>query len=271
MRARRPGPPWPMLVLAGLAVVGWGVARTLRGAVHSGDPVGLFYGAAALALLTLAALYGVRRRAMARVSRWRMGDARSWLRWHVQGSILFLLAVLLHAGPGWPAGMLSWSLWLLSLWTVLSGLLGLALQRTLPRVLTERSATEVLYERIPSLVDTLRQRAEALVEDEKSPLRPFYERCLAPVLAAPHRNPMVLLGGPRGRRQLEPVEHLRPLLPAAERARLESLEELVQTKLDLDVHFTLQQALRGWLWLHIPPAILLWVLAAVHVATVLYY
>lgn len=271
MTPRRSRTPWLALLVAPLAIVGWGMAWALRGAVHPGDPVGITFGSAALALLTLAMLYGARRRAMARVSRWRLGSARGWLRWHVLGSLLFLLAVMLHAGPGWPAGAMSWSLWLLSLWTVTSGAAGLALQRTLPRVLTERSATEVLYERIPALVIELRERAEALVDHESSPLRPFYERRLAPMLAAPHRDPFVLLGADQGQRRLESIDHLRPLLPDDERSRLEDLEELVQTKLDLDVHYTLQQALRGWLWLHVPPAVVLWLLAAVHVATVLYY
>jgi hypothetical protein len=262
---------WAPLVLSVLAAAGWGIARTLRGSAHPGDPVGLFFGGAATALLLLAALYGVRRRAMARVSRWRLGSARRWLRWHLQGGVLFLVAVALHTGTAAPAGVLSWSLWLLAVWTVATGLLGYALQRTIPRVLTARSGLEVLYERIPELVAELRQRAEELVATEQTPLRVFYRNRLAPVLAAPHRDPLVLLGGGADRRRLEPLEHLRSLLPAAERARLETLESLVHAKLDLDVHYTLQQALRGWLWLHLPPAALLLVLVAVHVATVLYY
>ena len=261
---------WRTAGIAGLAIAGWVAARFYWGPLQSGNVVGLVFGALATALLILAALYGARRRAMAKVSRWRLGDARSWLRVHLQGGTLFLVAMVLHAGPTWPAGWLSWTLWILSLWTVATGCLGLALQRTIPRVLTARSGLEVLYERIPELVAELRKRAETLVESEPSALRIFYEGRLAPVLAAPHRNPLVLLGGPRSG-HLEPLEHLRSLLPKEEKERLEVLEELIHAKLDLDAHYTLQQALRGWLWLHVPPSALLVILVAVHIFTVAYY
>ena len=39
----------------------------------------------------------------------------------------------------------------------------------------------------------------------------------------------------------------------------------------IDAHYTLQQALRLWLWLHLPPAMLLVALVVVHVFTVTYY
>ena len=42
-------------------------------------------------------------------------------------------------------------------------------------------------------------------------------------------------------------------------------------KLEIDAHYTLQRALRGWLYFHAPPSLLLLALVAVHVATVLYY
>lgn len=263
---------WSVAVAAALLVALWVGFRLAFGPIHSGEPIGLVLGGLATVWLVCAALYGARRRAMARVSKWpRLGNARSWLVWHLQAGTLFLVAMALHAGPGWPAGWLSWALWILSLWTVATGCLGLALQRTIPRVLTARSSLEVLYERIPELVAELRQRAEELVAKDPSSLRVFYESRLAPVLAAPHRDPLVLLGGSPTSRPLEPLEHLRTLLPSDERERLEGLESLVQAKLDLDVHYTLQQALRSWLWLHVPPSVLLLVLVIVHIATVLYY
>ena len=41
-------------------------------------------------------------------------------------------------------------------------------------------------------------------------------------------------------------------------------------KAELDVHLSLQRALRAWLVLHVPPAIVLLGLLAVHVFAVLY-
>ena len=262
---------WWTACLSGLALASWVAWWVLEGRPRPGSTLGIALGTVATALLTLAMLYGVRRRAMSRFSKWPLGSAHRWLRWHVHGSVLFLVTMLLHSAPGWPHGALSWALWSLSLWTVASGLLGLTLQRTLPRALTARSGFEVLYERIPELVDALRQRAEALVDEERDFLGAYYDRRLAPLLAAPRRDPLILLGSRGELRRLEPLQHLHELLPGDDRERLEELEDLVRSKLDLDVHYTLQQALRGWLWLHVPPAIVLWVLVLVHVLTVLYY
>lgn len=264
-------PVWRTASLTVVGCVVWVAAWITAGTVRSGDLVGLVFGGLATAFLLFAALYGARRRTMAKASRMHLGSAQRWLLWHLQSGTIFLVAMILHAGPGWPAGWLSWALWILSIWTVATGFLGLALQRTIPRVLTARSGLEVLYERIPDLVTELRTRAEDLVEKDPSSLRVFYENRLAPVLAGPHRDPLVLLGGGPRARHLEPLEHLRALLPSDEKQRLESLESLIQAKLDLDVHYTLQQTLRGWLWLHVPPSILLLILVAVHILTVLYY
>ena len=45
----------------------------------------------------------------------------------------------------------------------------------------------------------------------------------------------------------------------------------MRTKLELDVHRTLQRPLRWWLYVHVPPSVLLLALVAVHLVTVLYY
>ena len=68
--------------------------------------------------------------------------------------------------------------------------------------------------------------------------------------------------GERGRRAL-PVP--------TDVMKTDELEALVRTKLDLDTHYTLQQVLRGWLWLHVPTSALLLVLVAVHVVAMLYF
>lgn len=231
----------------------------------------LWTGAIATLLLVVAAAYGARRRLVAAATRHRMGSAHAWLRLHVWIGAAFLLALAVHGGPTLPEGLLSRALWLLSLWTVLSGLLGLAVQRTVPRLLSAAAATEVNYDRIPELVDEIRQRADVLSERAETPVRNLYRRSLAPMLAAPQRNLSVLLEAGGRRRQLDPVHRLQTLLPEEQRHRLDELEALVRTKLDLDTHYTLQQVLRGWLWLHVPTSALLLVLVAVHVASVLYY
>ncbi|MDA8019181.1 MAG: hypothetical protein MPN21_17210 [Thermoanaerobaculia bacterium] len=231
----------------------------------------VIFGILATLLLLISAAYGMRRRLMGPTTRLGLGKTRTWLRIHLWCGGLFLLALGFHAGFDLPGGLLNKALWMLALWTVASGVLGLAVQRMVPRVLSASAAVEVNYERIPELVDEIRDRAESLSEEAEIPVRNLYRRSLAPILAAPQRNLAVLLDAGSRRRPLDPVDRLQTLLPEDQRHRLDELEALVRTKLDLDTHYTLQQVLRGWLWLHVPTSGLLIVLVGVHVVAMLYY
>jgi len=58
---------------------------------------------------------------------------------------------------------------------------------------------------------------------------------------------------------------------AEERTKLTELEQLHSAKLDIDAHFTLQKALRGWLYLHVPVSVVALGLLGFHIFTVLYW
>ncbi|MEE8523486.1 MAG: hypothetical protein V3T72_06105 [Thermoanaerobaculia bacterium] len=240
--------------------------------VRPGTVLGMSYGIAAVALLLGTALYGMRRRMMSVVSRWRLGSAAGWLRFHLYGGGLFLLLVLMHTGFRLPTGTWMWWLWLLSLWTALSGLAGRALQQWIPRVLASGLSVEVNYDRIPELVAEIRGRAERLVADCDPSVQRLYARKIAPALAAPeHRSSFFfdVTGGARSR--LKDLDYLAGLLSSAEKEKLREIERLYRAKLEIDAHYTLQRLLRGWLWVHVPPSVVLLALVAVHVFTVLYY
>ncbi|MCG8455388.1 MAG: hypothetical protein MI919_03835 [Holophagales bacterium] len=262
---------WALAGFGALLLGTWTVAWATGGSVRPVDPVGAAFGIVATLLLLIAAAYGLRRRAMGPVSRLGLGHARTWLELHVHGSLLFLLAMFLHTGLAWPKGAFSWCLWSVSIWTVLTGLLGLSLQRIVPRLLAAGRGVEVHYDRIPELVGEIRVRAESLVADAGRPVRRLYERRLAPALAAPRRDLTVFFDAGGRHRRLEQIARLHELLEADEGRRLTELEELVQAKLDLDARFTLEQTLRAWLWLHVPASMLLVVLVLVHIGTVVYY
>jgi len=246
-------------------VYGW-----FEGGIWPGDTLGLACGIAAAVLMMVAAVYGVRRRTRRLSTRLRLGTAAAWLQLHLYGGGLFLLLVALHAGSRWPTGSLGWWLWATSVWVVVTGLLGLTIQRTVPRVLAAGTATEVHYDRIAEHVEDLRLRALQVAEASEAPIRTLYSSSLAAAMAAPRRDLGVLLDAGGGRR-LDPIEHLRGLLDAEERAHLDELESLYRAKLDLDTHFTLQQLLRAWLWLHVPASIVLVLLVLVHIGAVTYY
>ncbi len=279
--SQRSNPPagrrrWPagqivFFSLVALCVIALAVQITLS-ELSSGNAWGIAYGIACAVVMVAVALFGMRRRFPALASRLRVGSARGWLRLHLYGGTLFLLLMVMHSSFRLPSGALTWWLWGLSVWTVISGALGLLLQRWIPRVLASGLSTEALYERIPSLIDDLRERAEALSASCGDAIRALYAREVAPALGGPDRRWIYFVdvtGGIRSR--LRAFDYLRGFLPEDERGRLEQLETLYRTKLELDAHHTLQWPLRWWLMLHIPLSLVLLVLVGVHVFTVLYY
>lgn len=248
------------------------VLNALLGDIRSGNVWGLSYGAAATVLLLVAGVYGARRRVMRLAARRRLGRASVWLPVHTFTGTLFLLLVLMHSGFRLPEGWVTWGLWLLSFWTVLSGFFGLALQRWIPRRLTSGLSIEVHFDRIPELVDESRSRAEKLAAESSEAVRGFYERRLAEAFHEPRWRWLYFLdvtGG--GRTRLRELDFLAPRLADAERERLARLRELFVAKSEIDAHYTLQRTLRAWLYLHVPTTIVLIALLAVHLFTVAYY
>lgn len=248
----------------------FGVGRQLR--PWPGSIPGMAFGIAAAVLFMAAALYSLRRRIMGFASRWRLGRTRSWLYLHIYGGIFFLLLVVLHSAFRWPTGLASWTLWILSWWTVLTGLAGLGLQRWIPRVLASLSV-EVNAARIPQMVREIRQRAEALVAGCGDPVRKLAARRITPGLQGPRRSWSFLIDPSHGSSAfpLDELAYLRGLSEGEEEERLGQLAELLTVKHELDVHHTLQRVLRVWLVVHLPASWLLLAAIVIHILSVLYY
>ena len=267
---RSPGMMAFLLLLAVSAAVL--AANALLSEVQPGNAWSLGYGIAAAVLLLVAAAMGIRRRTARLASRLGAGRASAWLSIHLWGGGLFLVLVMMHSSFSLPSGWLTWGLWGLSVWTVASGIVGRLLQRWIPRLLSSGLSTEVLYERIPELVEEIRQRASELATHCGEEVGALYERAVAPALERPRWRGIYFIditGGIHSR--LREFEYLRRVLPEEEQERLAELERLLKTKLEIDAHFTLQQVLRQWLWVHLPPSILLIALLLLHLLTVLYY
>lgn len=259
-------------IAVSVALVGLYLSGRLFWDASSGSGLSLAFGWAAAALLLAVSALGVRKRALALASRLGAGRSELWLAVHLYGGSIFLLLVFLHSDFGWPHGWVTTWLWGLSVWTVATGLLGRALQRWIPRLLTSGLSNEVLYERIPELVVDLRTRSLALAEAGGAEIRDLYERRLADEFEAPRRRWRYFVditGGVRER--LRPLKYLGARLSEAERTRLDELEGLYRAKLEIDASYTLQQALRSWLWLHLPTSLLLWVFLGLHLWGVLRY
>ncbi len=226
------------------------------------------YGIAVTSMLIVALAYGARRR----MPRRGPGAVHHWVQAHVYGGALFLFLLVAHTGAAAPRGALAWGLWVSSLCVVVTGLAGVFIQKWIPPALTSALSTEVHYDRIPGLVEGVRERAERLAAASGESVRKFHAANLASVLAGPRVSFVYffdITGGVQSR--LRRLDYVRRLVNEDDVGRLDELRALVRAKFEMDAHYTLQKALRWWLYLHVPPAIVLTVLVAFHVFAVLYY
>jgi hypothetical protein len=234
----------------------------------AGDAWGLTFGSIAMALMIAGALYPFRRRLFVRPLR----TARHWLQFHIYGSSAAALLVLAHTGFGLPHGWFGWLLFGLTLWVTASGLCGVALQKTLPSLLSRRLRVEAIYERIPALREELRARARQEVAGTSDVVRRFHAADVDPILASASSSWSWLIGGGEPMTRASAFEQIESLVTdASERARIAELKQIVATKIELDAHYGVQRMLRAWPLLHVPPAIVLLAAVIAHVASVWYF
>lgn len=248
------------------------IANAAVSEIKAGNIWGLSYGTAATLLMLGASLYGVRRRAAGPASRLGLGSSFHWLQFHLYGGVLFALLVLMHSGFKMPDGALHLWLWWLSLWVTASGLVGIFIQKWVPTMLSSALSIEVIYERIPELIQEIRRSADELVLSCSEPVRDFYRKKIVRSLKAPGPKPIYLIDITGGiQRRLKQFEFLKRVLTSEERQKLGRLELLYKSKLEMDAHYTLQKLLRWWLYIHVPASILLLVLVAIHLYAIYYY
>ncbi len=260
---------WWRVFLVGVGVsVAAPVVELALGAPGGAAAWTVGYGAAAATLLGGAMAYAGRRRAPRRGP----GASYHWLQFHVYGGTLFLLLVLLHTGLRLPNGVIGWGLWTTAVWVVATGLVGVLIQKWVPTALSSGLTTEVHYDRSPELVAHVRGKVEDLVAVADESVRSFYQTNLAAALAGPQTRLIYFVditGGIQTR--MRHLDHLQQFLGDADRRTVDELRTLLRTKLEMDAQYTLQKALRWWLYAHVPVAVALTVLVAFHVFAVWYY
>jgi hypothetical protein len=229
---------------------------------------GLVFGIAAALLYTIEILYPLRRRLLG----FPFGNAQRWIQFHIWGGCLGFWFVLIHEGFRWPSGTMGWLLLLLSVWATLSGLGGVWLQKWIPAALSTGLQVEALFERIPELLNRLRDEADGLAKGSSEMLERFYGESVRPALAGVSPSWSYLVNVRAGRDdRLAPFVRLAPYLAEEEKTRLEDLRALYTEKLELDAQYTLQRILRLWIYLHVPPSALLYGLMLFHIGTSLSY
>ncbi|MEX0742151.1 MAG: hypothetical protein WD079_05085 [Phycisphaeraceae bacterium] len=196
-----------------------------------------------------------------------------WLQAHIYVGLLAVVVFAWHTGLRLPRGPLEASLAAAYLLTTATGIFGLWLSRAVPPRLTTRGQ-EVIYERIPAMRRTLRERAERLaveaVEESRSTvLADFYEQELADFFAGGRDRLAHLLQSARPlRKRLSRLDALRRYVNREEAAYLDDLSEMVRAKDALDYHQVMQGLLKGWLFVHVPITWALLLLIAVHMVAV---
>jgi len=212
-------------------------------------------------------LYAARRRSVG-----RLRTARQWLQAHVYLGAVAFSAVLLHIGLHLPNGAMGWWLLGLSFWTLVTGLLGVSLQKWIPAALADGLHAEAPLERIPYLVEKLVVEADARFAGSGDVLTRFYRNEVRPALVEARPSWRYLWNVRAGRqRALEPFRRLARFVAPQEKEKLEELQVLYTEKLELDAQLTLQRILRRWPLLHVPAAGLLAGFLLVHILAWIIY
>ena len=199
-----------------------------------------------------------------------------WFQFHVSAGLLTLVLFVLHIGLRIPNGSLEVTLALLFTAGSGSGIMGLLLSGALSRRLATRGKGMTI-ERIPVERKQIRKRVEDIVERTvvevpSTVLLDFHEQRLATFLDGPRNYWGHLFSSLRPcRALLNDLEALDPHLSEKERKSVEEVRDLICVKDDLDHQEALRRTLRYWLFVHVPLAYSLLILALVHAIVVSMY
>ena len=255
---------WSVLTMAAALVVYVAWARVTPW--RAGRAGGLTFGTIAAIIFLIDGLYPLRRPLLS----WPFGTAQRWLQFHIYGGMIAMLSVLIHVGFALPVGTMGWWLLGLSIWTVATGLLGVALQKWIPTVIAGTLRVEALASRVPELTARLAAQADAVMNGAPERLWAAYQAEIRPWLERSEPAWAYVANAQAGRlrhdRSVDALDRV-----AADPQRVGNLRAIVIEKAELDVHLSLQRALRAWLVLHVPPAVVLLGLLAVHVFAALYF
>lgn len=250
------------LVFAGLSyAVARYDAQTFRGHYLSGWLL--------ITAVGLLLLFAVRKR----VSVLPIGRAYIWAQIHNVLGVLASLLLLLHIDEWWPSGLFEKMLLIFALGTLLTGLLGILLNRLIPPLMRKRGE-RIFLSRIKTqqsvLREAIRQRVVAAVENGASRyLLEFYDRQLIPQLAGIRdvRAHLIASSAPyeRWQRRFQQTE---PYFAAQDIDTAQEIQGLLRQKMDLDFQYVMQVVLRGWVFVHVMCSGLLAILAVLHLVLV---
>jgi hypothetical protein len=263
-------------VLASLASVGVYIYldRTSATGWLGGSRPGLIYAFVGGVLMLLAAVLTPLRYFP---GGWLFFPRKFWLRIHVWLGTLSGVFILCHSGFRF-GGPFERVLMILFLVTLITGIVGLALQQFLPGWLFRRIPCEVPYDQIPSVTARLVASADALVREilkaaipasTRETLDRFHGELVRPFLSEP-RDRGEYFGNPA---KLEAAFATVVELPGAGPARdkLEQIRAFCDERRLLAEQERLIFWMHSWLYVHVPVSAAMLVLAGFHAVMATYY
>ena len=202
-----------------------------------------------------------------------LGSSAAWLQLHIYVGLLTAIVLGLHIAWRVPTGSFEMLLALVYGIVFVSGIVGLALSRSLAKRLTTRG-DEVIFERIPVYRKHLASEVESIVltsldSSESTAIAQLYAERLRPFFADGRHFWHHLLQSNRPRfALLSEMKAYQRFLNDDERTVMLELENRVTAKDDLDYQYALQATLKYWLFVHVPFTYALVALAVFHLLLV---
>lgn len=257
----------------GVALIAWLLVTAL--AWHAERSLGnasIVTGYALYAVIISLGLFKVRKRLLVLP----LGTVREWMLAHLVLGAVSIPLYFQHTGSLWPDGRYEQALALAFYFVTLSGIAGYILQRLLPRRLADLEG-EYIYERIPNELASLREEVEELVlkavrELGSDTLGRYYTESLEWFFWRPRFLLGHIVGSGRSSSWIRSrITALRRYLSDREREYLVQIEAIALRKSRVDGHYALQSVLKFWLFIHVPAAVLVVLLASWHLLVVNIY
>ncbi len=203
----------------------------------------------------------------------RMGKASTWLQLHIMLGVISGALFLVHVAWSWPVGIFNQVFAGCFLVVFLSGLVGWWMSRTFPRRLTV-AGYETPFEKIADARNNLRKQAEALVlanGEGKSPslaaVRYADQFGLFFTKPANFWAHLFESRAPQAAHASQ-FDEMERYIEKGEMKMFAELRDLVAQKHLLDYQYSLQLALRLWLFIHIPLSYSLLIFSVLHLVLV---
>ena len=273
-----------LIAVAALALYFWLASRS-PSRLTGGSTVGLWYGVIGGGLMIAVGLLAFHRRL---IRYWGLlGSRYQWLKFHVWFGLLSIVFIACHSGFFW-GGTLEKGLWLFVGLVVVTGLWGCAMQHFLPRLMLDRLPAEAPYDQIPHLAlqmltacDELADRilgegettGSTRIAVARQKFQEFYESearpFLAPSVGLAYRGHGVLSRRQSAEAAFTNLAATPELAPWRE--SLLKIKDYCEERRQLREQERLAFWLHGWLVLHIPAAIVMYVLMGFHAVVTMMY